>query len=97
MLNNVYLFTGEEKYLLDKELARRKENFVSKFWPDSVFVFYLEDFNYSELRQAIYERGLFTTKKMIIINGLPLSALAKLNKEKTEILEKFTEELVANE
>jgi len=96
MLENVYLFTGEERYLLDKELVRRKENFVAKFWPDSVFLFDLEEFNPSEIKQAIYERGLFTTKKLIIINWLPLVALAKLSKEKTEIIEKFTEEFVAS-
>jgi DNA polymerase III delta subunit len=84
MLQNVYLFTGQETYLLDKELFRRKENFLQKFGPDSIFHFGLMNMDFPLIKQAIYSSGLFTTKKLIIINGLPPSPLIKGAKTKEE-------------
>lgn len=68
MLTNIYLFTGQETYLLDKELLRRKENFLSKFGSDSIFSFSLDNLDIGQIKQAIYSSGLFTTKKLILIN-----------------------------
>lgn len=84
MLQNVYLFTGQETYLLDKELQRRKENFIAKFWLDSVFQFWLMNMDFAQIKQAIYSSGLFTTKKLIMINGLPPSPPIKGAKTKEE-------------
>ncbi|MEI7562888.1 MAG: hypothetical protein WCJ39_04205 [bacterium] len=50
----MFLFTGEEKYLLDKELVRRKENFVTKFGAESIFSFDLENLDMGMVKQAIY-------------------------------------------
>ncbi len=84
MLNNVYLFTGQETYLLDKELHRRKENFLGKFGPESIFQFGLMNMDFSQIKQAIYSSSLFTTKKLILISGLPQSWSDKWTKTKEE-------------
>lgn len=97
MLNNVYLFTGQETYLLDKELQRWKENFLVKFGPDSVFQFSLDNLDIAQIKQAIYSSGLFTLKKLILINGLPLDALTKLGEEKTDQLTTFIESFVKSQ
>ncbi len=97
MLQNVYLFTGQETYLLDKEILRRKENFLAKFWPDSVFQFSLDNLDIGLIKQAIYHSGLFTTKKLILINGLPLDATTKLGEETSEQLAMFVDTFVKAE
>jgi hypothetical protein len=43
MLKNVYLFTGEEKYLLDLEFYRWTSNFSQKFGNDAVFLYHNEN------------------------------------------------------
>jgi len=97
MLQNVFLFTGQETYLLDKELQRRKEWFLQKFGPDSIFSFSLDNLDIGLIKQAIYNSGLFTTKKLIVINGIPLDALTKLGEEKTEQLTAFIEAFIKAE
>jgi len=97
MLTNIYLFTGQETYLLDKELLRRKENFLSKFGSDSIFSFSLDNLDIGQIKQAIYSSGLFTTKKLILINWLPLDATTKLWDEKSDQLQTFVDALIKAE
>ncbi len=97
MLNNVYLFTGQETYLLDKELQRRKENFLVKFGSDSIFPFSLDNLDIAHIKQAIYSSGLFTTKKLILINWIPLDATTQIGEEKSEQLAAFIESFIKNE
>ncbi|MFA7298075.1 MAG: hypothetical protein WC010_00290 [Candidatus Absconditabacterales bacterium] len=94
MIQNIFLFTGQETYLLDKELFRRKEGFLQKFGPDSIFSFSLDNLDIEQIKQAIYSSGLFTTKKLIIINGLPLDAATKLGEDKSEQLQTFVDGLL---
>ncbi|MFA6256264.1 MAG: hypothetical protein WC606_03700 [Candidatus Absconditabacterales bacterium] len=91
MLQNVFLFTGQETYLLDKELFRRKEGFLQKFGADSVFSFSLDNLDIAQIKQAIYSSGLFTTKKLILVNGLPLDATTRLGTDTSEQLQIFVE------
>jgi len=97
MLQNVFLFTGQETYLLDKELQRRKENFLQKFWPDSIFHFTLDNLDIGLIKQAIYSSGLFTTKKLIIINWLPLDATTNIGEEDAGQLQVFVDALIKAE
>lgn len=53
MATNIYLFTGEETYLLHQELKRRTDGFVQKFGKDSLFTFSAGDFDAQSLMQAI--------------------------------------------
>lgn len=97
MLQNVFLFTGQETYLLDKELFRRKEWFLQKFGPDSIFSFNVDNLDISQIKQAIYSSGLFTTKKLILINGLPQDATTKFEEQTTEQLQIFVDALIKTE
>jgi hypothetical protein len=54
MLNNIILFTGEEKYLLANELLRWRTNFSEKYGNESVFVFDSHNWDLGSIRQAIY-------------------------------------------
>lgn len=87
MANNVFLFTWEETYLLEKELIRWKENFLQKFGPDSLFEFDVENFESNQVLQAVYGWWLFATKKLIIIKGLPADTLATGKLKGSEIFE----------
>ncbi len=69
---NIFLFAWEEKYLLDLELNRRKDWFISKFWTNSFFSYNNQNFSSDELSQTIYSGWLFTSKKMIVVKWLPL-------------------------
>ncbi|MEI6672955.1 MAG: hypothetical protein WCL02_06610 [bacterium] len=51
---------------------------MQKFGSDSIFSFNLDNLSISQIKQSIYSSGLFTTKKLIIINGIPLDATTKL-------------------
>lgn len=71
MLNSVFLFTGENIYLLRQEFQRRKNTFVEKFWVDSLFIFNSENRDFWAVKQALYAWGLFVSKKMVIFEGIP--------------------------
>ncbi len=72
MLKNVYFFTWEEKYLLDQELNRWTSNFSQKFWKNSVSVYHNENWNDWEVKQSIFGGGLFSDKKLTVIDWIPL-------------------------
>ena len=72
MLKNVYFFTWEEKYLLDQELNRWTSNFSQKFWKNSVSVYHNENWNDWEVKQSIFGGGLFSDKKITVIDWIPL-------------------------
>jgi len=71
MLNTVFLFTGENIYTLRQEFQRRKNSFIEKFWADSLFQFNNENRDLWNIKQALYAWGLFVSKKMVIIEGVP--------------------------
>lgn len=66
-----YLFTGEEPYLIEQELTKRKENFLKKYGPDTVLYFSLPENEISEIVPSICNSGLFSEQKLIIISGIP--------------------------
>ena len=97
MNQNIFLFTGQETYLLDKELFRRKEWFLQKYWPQRVFSFTLDNLDIAQIKQAIYSSGLFTTKKLIFVNWLPLDATTKLWEDIANQLQLFVDALIKSE
>lgn len=97
MLTNLVVFTWEERFLLDKELSRRKEGFAQKFGSDSIFSFDFENLDVSMIKQAVYGGGLFVSKKMIIIAGIPYEGTNRPNAEQQDQIEKFADELIAKE
>jgi DNA polymerase III delta subunit len=94
MLTNLYLFTGENQYELRQELARRKDNFSQKFGAESIFTYHSENRNAGEIKQNLYGGGLFVTKKLIILEGVPLDN-EQTNKLKEEQYGKLTEDIIA--
>ena len=93
MLSNVFLFTWEEKYLLDKEISRRKQNFAEKFGKEAIFAFNNENFDLGHVKQAIFAGWLFVNKKLIIIKGIPTDSDAS-NKISAEASESLTNEII---
>lgn len=96
MLKNVYLFIGEEKYLLDKEVSRRTGNFLQKFGTDSLFVYNNENRDEMSASQSIFGGGLFSSKKLTIIHGLPLDNL-EWNKFRVVEIEWFIDNFIKRE
>lgn len=96
MLNNIFLFNWEEKYLLNKEIIRRKENFKEKFWSDSIFSFNSENFDIWQIKQTIFSWWLFVSKKLIIITWLPTDSDTS-NKIPAPITEQFTDEFIGRQ
>ena len=74
MLGNVYLFTWEERFLVDKELERWVSNFSQKFWKDSIFVFNNENWDEWAINQNMFWGWLFSSRKLIILRWVPVSA-----------------------
>ena len=97
MLNNIVFFTWEETFLLDKELTRRKQNFTLKFGAEGIFSFDLENLDMGMVKQAIYSGGLFVTKKMIILHGIPYEGTSKPVMALADQIDLFVEDLIKKE
>lgn len=74
MLKNVYLFVGEESYLLNKEVKRWEENFLAKFWSDAFFPVDIETIEAQQFKEIVFSGGLFVSQKLIVVRGVPLSS-----------------------
>ena len=70
-MSKTYLFTGEESYLLHKELTKRQEGFEKKNGPDTVVRLSLWENDMREIIQTLCGSGLFSDTKLIIISGIP--------------------------
>jgi DNA polymerase III delta subunit len=92
-MQNLYLFTGENHYELRQELTRRKDNFAQKFGADSVFSYNSENREAVAIKQNLYGGGLFVSKKLIVLFGLPLDS-ESTNKLKEEQYSKLAEDIV---
>lgn len=93
MLSNIFLFTGEEKYLLYQELKRWMDSFVQKYWTEALFVYKTDEFNLESLRQGLYSGWLFVQKRMIVVYGLPLDGDLS-NKLSASIVQQFSDEFL---
>lgn len=93
MLSNIFLFTWEEKYLLDQELKRRTDTFVQKYWTDALLVYKTDELSLESLRQALYSGWLFIQKKMIVVYGFPMDGDPS-NKLSVSILQQFSDEFI---
>lgn len=92
-MSNIFLFTGEERYLLDQELQRRRDGFVQKFGADTVFLYGPENFEPSSMMQNILGWGLFVTKKLIIIKHIPTDGSQKIPaKVQEQFVDAFTKQ-----
>lgn len=77
----LYLFTGEESYLSQQELRKRKTSFVSKYGETGLFDVYLDDIDQypgtiDQIQNALMSGGMFASKKLVILRGIPLDTIS---------------------
>lgn len=70
----LFLFTGEEYTLLLGELTKRKTSFLDKYGEHGLFDFASDSLDFSQLQNALMSGGMFATKKLVIIRGIPLDS-----------------------
>jgi DNA polymerase III delta subunit len=68
MMAKKYLFSGEENYLLHKELQKRKDTFLTKHGPDTVMSISLGEYTGDEIIEILCSSGLFSDEKLIIVS-----------------------------
>lgn len=83
----LFLFTGEEYTLLLQELTKRKSAFLEKYGTYGLFDFSCDDLQIDQLQNALMSGGMFATKKLVIIRGIPLDSTPH-NKAKTSDIER---------
>jgi len=70
-MSNTFLFTWEEAYLLHQDLRTWKKAFLDKYGEQWLFIFNSDSLDKATLLNAIYAWGMFSTKKLVIIYGIP--------------------------
>lgn len=85
MQENLRLFTGEDRFLLQQELQRRKKAFCEKHGAQNLFVFQNDELDRDRIQQALLWGGMFATKTMIIIYGI----LKEGDADEVEIIPKW--------
>jgi len=88
----IFLFTWEEKYLLDSQLDNWKQAFIKKYGLDNLYIFNEDNFVADQIANALAWWGLFDEKKFIIIKWFPKDSLSKVPSSEYEKLEKFVME-----
>jgi len=94
MANKVFLFTGEERFLLQQELKRWTSAFAEKHGMENLFVIRSDAFDLSVIKQALGGWGLFSSQKMVVVYGVPLDGSPD-NKVPAASIEVFSEMCIA--
>ena len=92
MAAKTFLFTGEESYLLNQELTKRKSSFSAKYGKENLSVYTTENFSAARVTNDIFGWGLFATQKLIIVYGIPTDNNTSYKLPANEV-EQFTNEL----
>ncbi len=88
MKDNVFMFTGDSPYLLWQELKKWKKSFAEKYGQQHIFSFSSDNFDIPVMIDTIFSGGLFVTKKLVIIFGVPGDKVSD-NKISASKLEQF--------
>lgn len=94
-----FLFTWEETTLLNLQLTKRKQSFLSKYWESGLFEWKWDDQQLAALQNSILGWGFFATKKLIIIHGVPKDNLssytlpASINNKLSARLHKYRDQI----
>jgi DNA polymerase III delta subunit len=83
----LFLFTGEEYTLLLQELTKRKSSFLEKYGEYGLFDFASDELQLDQIQSALMSWGMFASKKLVIIRGIPLDSTPH-NKAKTADIER---------
>lgn len=70
-----FLFTWEDTYSLQQEVQKRKDAFLQKYGDQAFFSLAGDDIDSSSLLNVILWWGMFATKKLIILRGIPKDSL----------------------
>ncbi len=92
----MFLFTWEEPFLLDKELKRWKDWFVSKRWKENVLTFDSTNFDSNRIIQSVFASSLFASDSFVIIKWLPIDN-TEWNKMKVSDVQTFVDEFLRKE
>jgi len=74
MQKTITLFTGENQYTITQEITRRYTSFLAKYPEASLHYYTPLNRNIEEIEQQIFWGGLFSSHKIIILNGIPLDS-----------------------
>jgi len=90
----LFLFTWEEKFLLQQKLNKWKKAFIQKYDSKDFFSFRAENIEPQTIASLLMWWGLFDEKKLIVIYGLPKDSnkLNAIEKTKYDSLEKILTE-----
>jgi DNA polymerase III delta subunit len=69
---NTFLFTGEEPYLLQRDLQKWTHGFKEKYGASNFFSFPSHELDAEGIKQALLQwYGMFSEKSMIVLYGIP--------------------------
>ena len=87
----IFLFTGEERFLLKEKLNLWKNKFLEKYWNTNLYIFSADNINSFDIINLMLWWGLFDDKKLIIIYGIPKDSVEsnKADSKQLKIIEDF--------
>lgn len=92
-MSHKFFFTWEEPYMLHQELHKRKVAFLEKYGEQGLFHFTSDELDHGPIMQAIFSGGMFTTKKLIVISGIPKDSTPS-NKASAKTIERLESALM---
>jgi DNA polymerase III subunit delta len=93
MAKNLFLFTGEETYLLHEQIASWKKAFTEKHGDINLSILGADDTPLNEIMAAALAMPFLGDKRLIFIHNLPDAPKARQTEEPTKKDEKRDEEL----
>jgi DNA polymerase-3 subunit delta len=93
MAKNLFLFTGEETYLLHEQVNSWKKAFVDKHGDINLAILDSEEMPLNEIMAAILAIPFLGDKRLIFVHGLPDKPKTRQTEEPTKKDEKRDEEL----
>lgn len=93
MAKNLFLFTGEENYLLHEQIASWKKAFTEKHGDLNLAVLDAEEMPLNEIMAAMLAIPFLSDKRLIFVHGLPDAPPSRQTAEPTKKDEKRDDEL----
>lgn len=93
MLENVFLFTGEDDYSLERELSFWRKNFIEKHGDLNLTVLDGTKSSFNEIWGAVTTMPFLGEKRLVIVRGLPIDTSTKSSEELQNKEERLLEKL----
>ena len=91
----LYLFQWDP-YLVHEKLQEQQSNFVQKYGPEALFLYTKETLDFTNLKASLRSQSLFSSQKLYIISGLPLTTDAKDSVSLKDAVGLFSDYLIAH-